>query len=286
MRIFQSLARTPTEAIVELARVAEDLGFAGVSLSDHLVRPVRVASSYPYSADGLMAAASETHYPDVWVAAAAIAQATTRLQILSSVYVLPTRDPFTVAKSLATAAVLSGDRVMFGIGLGWMREEFELTGQPFEGRGARCDEMLTLIAKLLAPGPVEHHGALYDVPPLYMAPTPRRVPPILVGGHSEVALRRAARHDGWLGVNYPLTDAPAIVARALAARAAADTAVRTQPFEVALAINEPLDRSMIEELAAAGVTLLIHPPGPFDPTCCDLAARRGHLQAFARRAMS
>ena len=101
-----------------------------------------------------------------------------------------------------------------------------------------------------------------------------------------MALRRAARHDGWLGVNYPLADAPAIVARVLAARAAAGAEAGTHPFEVALAINEPLDRSMIEELAAAGVTLLIHPPGPFDPTQCDLAARRSHLQAFARRAMS
>ncbi len=282
MKIFQSLARTPTEELVELARVAEDLGFAGVSLSDHLVRPVSISSSYPYSADGLMAAAPETHYPDVWVAAAAIAQATTRLNVLSSVYILPARDPFTAAKALATAAVLSGDRVMIGVGLGWMREEFELTGQAFEGRGARTDEMLTLIEKLLRPGPVEHQGRFYTVPPLHMAPTPRRVPPILVGGHSEAALRRAARHDGWIGVNYPRAEVPARVAQVLAARAAAGERAGEYPFEVALAINEPLDRETIEHLAEVGVTLLIHPPAPLDPTRRDLAARRRHLEALAR----
>lgn len=280
MKVFQSLARTPIEELIPLAMAAEEYGFDGVTLSDHLVRPLDVASRYPYSADGRMAAPPETSYPDVWVAAGAIAQATRRLMILTAVYVVPLRDPISVAKALSTAAVMSGGRMMFGVGLGWMREEFSLTGQSFANRGERTDEMLALINALMSPDFREHRGRHYDVPPLRMAPLPADRPPVIVGGHSGAALARAARHDGWLGVNYPLAEVPRILGELAMARANAPP--RETPFEIALAIDEPLTPDALAQLASLGVTLAIHPPAPIPATQPDLAARCGHLAQFAR----
>ena len=108
------------------------------------------------------------------------------------------RTPFAVAKTVGTAAVLSGNRVALGIGMGWNADEFALMEQPFRQRGKRADEMLEVLAKLWAGGWVEHHGEFYDFDRVEMSPAPTERVPVYVGGMSEAALRRAARHDGWI----------------------------------------------------------------------------------------
>jgi alkanesulfonate monooxygenase SsuD/methylene tetrahydromethanopterin reductase-like flavin-dependent oxidoreductase (luciferase family) len=108
------------------------------------------------------------------------------------------RDPFTVAKTIATASALTGGRVALGAGMGWCEEEFDLIGQPFRKRGARADEMLDLLAELWTGEWVEHHGDSYDVPRLEMTPAPTGPVPVYIGGVSDAAIRRAARHDGWI----------------------------------------------------------------------------------------
>jgi probable F420-dependent oxidoreductase len=281
MDFFASLAQAPTEQAVELACLAEALGFAGVTLSDHLARPADVRSRYPYSKDGKLLASRETAYPDVWVLVGALAQATRRLRFLSSVYVLPLRDPFSAAKAVSTAAVLSEGRVMLGVGIGWMREEFDLVQRPFEQRGARTDEMLELLRALMSGVEVEHHGRFYQVPPLRMLPAPTRVPPILVGGHSPRALERAARHDGWVGVHYDAGEVPPLMGRLRSARERAGTSER--PFETVLAVNGPLANADVAALEAQGVTALVHPPAPAQAGAPSLDDRRRHLEAFARR---
>ena len=282
MQVFQSLSRTPTAELPELARHVEALGFAGISLSDHLVRPSRMASRYPYSADGKMEAGTATPYPDCWVTIAALAQTTARVRFLSSVYVLSMRDPFTVAKAVSTAAVLSGERLMLGVGVGWMAEEFALTGQRFEARGRRSDEMLEVIAKLFSGGMVEHHGEFYDFAPLQMQPVPREHPPVLVGGHSDKALRRAVRNDGWIGVHYDLTEALERLGRMQ--RMLREAGRANGHFEIALALQEPPDRDARKRLEDAGMTILLHPaPWPADPAGMTAADRRDAVERAAAR---
>ena len=281
MEFFHSLSQAPTEEVVELARLAEELGFAGVTLSDHLARPAAVASRYPYSPDGAMPAGRDVPYPDPWVLVGALAQVTTRLRFLSSVYVLPLRNPFHAAKAIATACVLSSARVMLGVGVGWMREEFALAGERFEDRGARTDEMLELLRALWSGRDVEPRGRFYAAPPLRMLPAPPRMPPILVGGHGDAALRRAARHDGWVGVHYEAREVPALLGRLRAARERAGDPER--PFEIVLALAGALDAAAVAALEAQGVTALVHPPAPRRDRPPSLGERRRHLEDFARR---
>jgi probable F420-dependent oxidoreductase len=188
-----------TDQFVELAKAAERCGFHTLTLSDHLFY-ADFDSPYPYSRSGRPRWTAETHWPDVWVAIGAMAAVTGRLRFAPNVYIAPARDLFTVAKAVSTAAVLSRDRVTFGVGVGWCKEEFLQTGQDFHTRGRRLDEMLPLLRRLWAGGTVEHHGTFFDLGPLSIAPVPERPIPVFVGGDSEAALRRAARvGDGWLG---------------------------------------------------------------------------------------
>jgi alkanesulfonate monooxygenase SsuD/methylene tetrahydromethanopterin reductase-like flavin-dependent oxidoreductase (luciferase family) len=123
---------------------------------------------------------------------------TTRLRFVNTVYLPAMRDPYSAAKAIGTAAYLAGGRLELGIGVGWCREEFELLGQRFDRRGKRTDEMLELMKALWAPGWTEFDGEFYTTPRLEMEPSPPPIP-IYVGGLSDIALRRAARHDGWIG---------------------------------------------------------------------------------------
>lgn len=139
-----------------------------------------------------------TDWPDPWVLVGALAQVTRRLRFVSTAYIPAMRDPYSAAKSIGTAAVLADGRVELGVGVGWCEEEFELMGQRFARRGKRNDEMLDLMRTFWEPGWTQFDGEFYPTPRLEMMPTPPRIP-IFVGGLSDIALRRAARHDGWIG---------------------------------------------------------------------------------------
>jgi probable F420-dependent oxidoreductase len=257
MKFCQSLMSAPAADWVELTRCAEDVGFDQVSLSDHVFYPGKLESSYPYSRSGRPSFPPETPWPDVWVMTGALAAATDRIRFATHVYVLPARNPFVVAKAVGTAAYLSGDRVLLGVGAGWMREEFDLLEQPFARRGARMEEQIDVLRTLWRGGMVEHHGEFYDFDPLEMAPAPAQPVPILIGGQTEVALRRAARiGDGWLGTQYPFDELRDYVERLQAYRREYGTDGR--PFEIQAAVIDRLpDAEVCAELDELGVTALI-----------------------------
>ena len=214
MKFCQSLMYAAPDQWIELTCAAEAAGFDQVALSDHVVQPEKLESTYPYTRSGRPMFPPDTPWPDVWVTIGALAARTERISFVTHVYVLPARNPFVVAKAVGTAAVLSGGRVQLGVGAGWMREEFAALEQPFERRGARMEEQIEVLRTLWRGGMVEHHGEFYDFDRLEMAPAPPEPVPILIGGHSEVALRRAARiGDGWIGVYYRLDELLAIVER-------------------------------------------------------------------------
>jgi probable F420-dependent oxidoreductase len=189
----------PTDELVPIARAADELGYAGFAIADHVVDLEKIATPYPYEADGSRRWDSSTEWPDPWVLVGALSAVTTRLSFFTSIYVAALRSPYQVAKSVGTAAVVSGGRVRLGVGVGWCREEFELLGQDFATRGRRTDEALDLVRALWTEDWVESDGPLFPTPRLTMRPRPEQPVPILVGGMSDVALRRAARHDGWIG---------------------------------------------------------------------------------------
>jgi probable F420-dependent oxidoreductase len=181
----------------------DEAGYHGMLVPDHLVYPRVLNSPYP-SPTGKPFWAPETAWPDPWVLIGAMAAVTTRLHFTNSVYIAPARPLLEVAKQVATASVLSGGRVSLAAGAGWMREEFDLLGQDFANRGRRLDEMIPALRELWRGGWVSWHGEHYDIPELMMEPHPEAPVPILCGGESEAAMRRAARLcDGWLGTATP-----------------------------------------------------------------------------------
>ena len=145
----------------------------------------------------------------------------------------------------------SGNRLVLGVGVGWMREEYELTGFDFATRGRRCDEMLDALRLMLAGGMVEYHGEFVDFPACEMVPVPERALPIWIAGHSDAAFRRAARFDGWLGSHYDVAElcAHARRFRALRASAAGRGAV-----EIVSGVNDLTRPDQVRELEDAGVT--------------------------------
>ncbi len=231
MRYWLNAGFVELDQLVPIARAAEANGFDGIALPDHLVHPAALSSRYPYSGTGETTWDPDSVWPDVWIAIAAMAQATEHLQFSTGVHIAPLRDPFSLAKAIGTVAILSGHRLLCGFGTGWMKEEFDLLGVDFASRGSRLDEMLEVMGLLWTGDECEFHGRHFDFAPLRMCPGPGAVP-ILIGGNTAPALRRAARHDGWIG-SYSSVDETAAMVAAL--RSLREAAGRFQePFRIVL----------------------------------------------------
>jgi probable F420-dependent oxidoreductase len=213
VRFAISTAFLPADQLLPLARRADELGYDALTMPDHVVDLAELETPYPYTPDGARRWGPEAQWPDPWVLVGALSAVTTRLRFFTSVYVPALRSPFQVAKAVGTAAVLSGNRVALGIGVGWCREEFALMGQDFGSRGRRTDEALALMRQLWQPGWTEFHGEHYDAPRMVMEPSPTAPVPVYVGGLSETAFARAARHDGWVGDLYTVEEAGRHAAR-------------------------------------------------------------------------
>jgi probable F420-dependent oxidoreductase len=254
MRIWLAGSFVDTGQFLELAQAAERCGFDTFTLSDHLFY-ADFASPYPYSRSGRPRWNAETHWPDVWVTIGAMAAVTSTLRFSPNVYIAPARDLFTVAKLVSTAAVLSQDRVTFGVGVGWCKEEFVGTGQDFHTRGRRLDEMLPALRTLWSGETLTTD----DLPPLSISPTPTRQIPIYVGGDSEAALRRAARFgDGWIG-NRIYTEEQLDPVLDTLHRLLKENG-RTGPFDIVAPLAVLPDAETYRHFAAKGVTATLAAP--------------------------
>jgi probable F420-dependent oxidoreductase len=237
------------ESFTSVAQRAEARGFDTLWLSDHLVTPLTNASVYPYSESGKAGYAPETPLSDVLITAAHIAAVTSRLRIATGVFILPLRNPIATARAVETLQALSGGRFTFGVGTGWLSEEYDAVGEQFARRGARLDEMLEVMHALWSGQPVSHSGEFYSFEEIQLAPR-AQAPPIYVGGSSERAFARAARAgDGWFG--------PACTLEAsLAARARIDDERsklgRTQPFDYAVRLEAPPTNANVRRFTDAG----------------------------------
>lgn len=196
---YVAASHRPAPQFIEVAQMVEELGFDGVSIADHLFVPAMPLDAYPYSDDGRPPFDVHTPWPDAFVLAGAAAAVTTRLRFVTGVYLLPLRHPLLVARAASTVDALAPGRLELGIGVGWMRDEFDVMGVDFTRRGRLTDESIGLLRKLWRGGLVEHDGPLYPMTPLHFEPHPVRPIPILVGGSSSRALERSARlGDGYI----------------------------------------------------------------------------------------
>ena len=183
-----------------MAASLEAAGFESLWVSDHIVLPAQIDSRYPFAEDGRATWATDTPYFDALIALALIAQATERATIGTAVLVLPLRQPVVFAKQAASIDVASGGRLSLGVGAGWLEEEFNAINVPFAARGRRLDEWISITRACWTGTPGASRSEFYDLPADVIAlPRPAHPVPLLIGGHSAVALRRAGRTgDGWL----------------------------------------------------------------------------------------
>jgi probable F420-dependent oxidoreductase len=182
------------DGLVRLGQSAEAAGFESVWTVEHVIYPEGYASTYPYDPSGKMMMAADTPLPDPLMWLAFMAAATETLRLGTGILILPQRNPVVLAKEVATLDHLSGGRVELGIGVGWLREEFDALGVPFEGRGARTDEHIAVMRALWDADHADFDGDLYSFTDISSNPKPvhGRVP-IHIGGHTRVAAERAGR---------------------------------------------------------------------------------------------
>lgn len=208
------------EALDTLLQRGEAFGFHSAVITDHVVFPVRVDSRYPYTVSGAFPGGGDAL--EQLTLMAFVAGRSRTLRLVTSVMILPYRNPVFTAKALATVDVLSGGRVTVGVGVGWLREEFEaLAAPPFERRGASSDEYLRIFKTLWTECPASFEGEFYRFQDLRCLPQPvqKPHPPIWIGGHSKPALRRVVAHgDGW----HPVGANPAVPLRPAELRASLD----------------------------------------------------------------
>ena len=282
MKFWQVVSFSEPEQLLDVARAAEDAGFHGILLSDHLFFPEKLASRYPYSPDGRPGFDATTPFPDPWATIAAMAAVTTRLRFATMVYILPLRHPLEVAKTVGTVALLSGGRVALGCGAGWIREEYDALGVDFATRGRRFDEMIEVLRALWRGGMLEHHGRCFDLPRLAMSPAPPAPIPIWVGGLAPAALRRAARlGDGWIGTGQTPDEAARLLAELARLRREAGRA--SAPFETVVPLAVPPDPDVLRRLEGEhGMTATT--AWPFTYTIgprSSVEAKRAWLHRFA-----
>lgn len=281
MEFATALSFNDTHHFLDMARTADGAGWDWFAVSDHVAFPEKLESAYPYAPDGKAYWPKETDWPDPWVAIAGMAAVTERLRFVTNVYVLPARHPVLVAKSVGTAAVISGGRVVLGIGVGWMREEFELIGQDFSGRGRRTNEAIEILRALWKDGRTAYSGKKFEFEEIHVRPKPDEAVPIFVGGVSEPALKRAARYgDGWISVAHSTAELQDIVTRLNTLRA--EYGRQDEPFHIMAACNDAFDVDGYKRLEELGVNSLMTQPWLFygaDPN--SLEEKCDSLKRFA-----
>lgn len=260
MKFWLSLTTIPeTEQYLELAREAEALGFHGLTLADHLVFPSQYESKYPYTSDGEFWIPANTPWPDPWITMSAMAAVTTKLEFATNIYLAALRDPFTVARSVGTSAVLSNNRMTCGVSVGWLKEEYDIVGIDFTTRGRRMDELLAVVRRLLTGEEVNHQGEFFTVRNAMMHPAPSRPVKIWSGGAAKAALRRAASQDGWLGLPLNRETAKPLCDQLLAFRREMNKSV--EDFDIAIASLEPYSEQVLRDYSDMGVNqLMVMPP--------------------------
>jgi len=268
---------------VPLAEAAEDAGYDSFVLPDSICYPRESDTTYPFNPDGTREFLDDKPFLDPFALACALGVRTSVIRFVTFVVKLPIRHPVLVAKQAATAAVMTGNRFLLGVGTSPWPEDYDLLDVPWDRRGKRMNEAIEVIRGLTAGGYFEYHGEVFDVPAVKMAPAPSRPVPILIGGHGEAALRRAAvMGDGWMHGGGDPAELPGLLARLaeLRAEAGRDHA----PFETHVISMDAFSLDGVRRLEEQGVTDVIvgfRWPYVVGPDTEPLQAKIDSLRRFA-----
>jgi probable F420-dependent oxidoreductase len=256
MKFSLSLSYTEPHELIDIARTVEDLGFHGIAMGEHVLHPVNIESDYPYrpTPDGPRSIDYQSPLLNLWTTAGAIAGATEKLHFMTSLYLLNLRHPLVSANAAATLAGISNNRFEFGVGIGWMKEEYDELGVPWEGRGKRFDEALDIMDRAWRGIEEPHEGRYYSFAAMGTNPRPAATVPLYFGGHTPVAMRRAAdRGDGW--ICPPKPDAVRVQLETINELRKANGR-NDRPFEFCAMLKVP-DESTIVELVQLGVDQIV-----------------------------
>jgi len=282
MQYTVSVAMSPIDQLIEIAKTAEELGFDNIALPDSIFYMEDQSTDYPYTADGSRMWNEETPWVDPLILAGALGAVTSKLRFYTNLMKLGSRNPLLLARQVGSVANLTGNRFGFGVGIGWAPEEFEWCGVPYAKRGKRVDEMIDVIKLVLGGGMVEFHGDFYNFDRLQMSPAPSAPVPFYVGGHTDVALKRAVRiGDGWTSAMMTCDQLAETIARIK--KLLADAGRSSDPFEYQAVCIDKFDVDGHRQLVAAGVTDNIVIPWIFDGHGFDapLAAKQESMKRYA-----
>ena len=266
------------DAAAEFAQAAEAAGFESIWTVEHVVVPAGYQSTYPYDPSGKMPGPEESPIPDPLVWLAYVAAATSTIRLGTGILILPQRSPVVLAKETATLDMMSGGRLELGVGVGWLEEEFQAIGVPFAERGKRTDESVAALRELWTGEPASYHGDYYDFTDCISMPAPTQPTiPVHIGGHTEIAARRAGRlGDGFFPGRGSHEDLDRLYS---VARAAAEEAGRDpSAIEMSTGGNGALGSGALDEvkaLADLGTHRVILPSFVFWGDPADDLARYG-----------
>lgn len=281
MKFWQVVSWCETEQLLAVAQHAEALGFEGIILAEHIYYPRQSKSHYHYAEDGKSIQHDGMEFPDPLISFAAIAAVTTRLKMMTGIYVLPLRHPVEAAKNMATLSRLSNNRFVLGMGAGWLQEEFEQLGVDFSSRGERLDEMLAIQHALWRGGPVSFKGKHFSLDDVRIRPYPEQMIPVIAGGSSRPALRRAATMDGWYGPGNTIAELQVIIPQLKQYR---EELGAKCDYELITPLSTPLEEQGLDALNNLGVTATVSYPFLFglgvDSTLDD---KRRYMERFAQR---
>jgi alkanesulfonate monooxygenase SsuD/methylene tetrahydromethanopterin reductase-like flavin-dependent oxidoreductase (luciferase family) len=270
---------------VPLAKAAEAAGYTSMTIADSIAYPYESDSTYPYTPDGSREFLEDKAFIETFVLVAALGAVTTILRFTPFVIKLPIRPPALVAKQAGSLAAMIGNRLGLGVGISPWPEDFDIMGVPFARRGKRMDECIEIVKGLTTGDYFEFHGEFYDIPKIKMTPAPTEPIPILIGGHADAALRRAARCDGWMHGGGP-DDLDQLLKRLNQFRAEEGN---TGPFEIHVISPDGFTVDGVKRLEDKGVTDAIvgfRLPYIVGPDTEPLDAKIRHLEKFAERVIS
>lgn len=269
-----------------LAVEAERAGFHSFTVPDSICYPEVSDSKYPYTPDGNRAFLEGRPFIDPFCLISAMGAVTERLRFTTFVVKLPIRQPVLVAKQATSVAALTGGRFAFGVGLSPWPEDFAVTGTDWKTRGARMDEMIEIIRGLSRGGFFAYEGEHYQVPSIQLCPAPPAPIPILIGGHAEAALRRAARlGDGWMHAGGDAADLARYLERLRALRR--EHGREREPFEVHVIALEAYGVDGVRRLEEQGVTdVIVGFRNAYEPDTTPLQQKIDALRAYADRVIA
>ena len=253
MKFSYQVGMCEPDHYLPLARAAEEAGFHGLTIPDSICYPQEASSRYPYNKDGSREFLESVPFVESLIAVAAMAAVTQQIELATFVYKLAVRQAPVVAKQVQGIQVLSGNRFVFGVGISPWEEDFAVCDVPWDKRGQRLDEQIDILRGLESGDFFAYRGEVHDMPANKMCPAPSQPTPILIGGHAEPALRRAARvGDGWMCAGADLAQLRAYIGRLHQLREEYGTADR--PFRVYTTGQDAFTPDGIARLEEIGVT--------------------------------